>query len=350
MNEILKRITEKFQTEGKITDIKPLGEGFINSTYIVKTEGNSPDYILQKKNKSIFPNVPMMMDNIVRITEHIANKISARGGNPAKEVLTVVKTHDGLPYFKDEEDEYWAMCLFIPDTVGHDIADSPRLAYKGGEGLGKFQMLLSDFTQPLYETIKGFHNLRHRFMQWDESLRADNAGRKKDVAREIEEIEKRRDEMMKFWHLVEDGTIPKRVTHNDTKLSNILFDKDDNVICMIDLDTVMSNTILADYGDAIRSFANTGAEDDQNLDRVSVNREIYNAYTEGYLSQTRGFLTEIEKEYMPFGPRFITFEQTLRFLMDYIDGDKYYRIAYPQHNLVRARAQQKLLESIEALT
>ena len=345
----MSQIAEKFCFDGNIRSVEPLGGGFINSTFLVKTQGDTPDYILQKKNKSIFPNVPSMMDNIVKVTEHIRKKVEKAGGDPDREVMNVVKAVDGRPYAVDEEGEYWAACRFIPDTVSHEIADSPRLAYKGGEGIGKFQMQLSDFSEPLFETIPGFHNLRFRFEQWDKVLRADRAGRVGEVSKEIEEIERRREEMMKFWKLVEDGTLPRRITHNDTKLSNILFDKDDNVLCVIDLDTVMSNTVRADYGDAIRSFANTGAEDDPNLDNVEVNLDIYRAYTEGYLSQTRQFLSPAELEYLPFGPRFITFEQTLRFLMDYLDGDRYYKTAYPGHNLVRARAQQKLLESLEKM-
>lgn len=343
----LNNIANSFQLEGNIKTIEPLGGGFINSTYLVKTEGDSPDYILQRKNRNIFKDIPGMMDNIVRVSSHIADKVTAEGGNPQREAMTIVNATDGNPYFVDDEGEYWTVSVFIPDTITYEKADTPQLAFKGGEGIGKFQMQLADFEQSLNPTIPGFHDLRFRFSQWDEALRNNKAGRLNKVAAEIDWIEQRRSEMLDFWKLVENGTLPKRVTHNDTKLSNILFDKEGNVLCVIDLDTVMSNTVLADYGDAIRSFANTGLEDDPNLANVGVNPEIYRAYTDGFLSLTGNVLTEAELEYLSFGPRYITFEQVLRFLMDYIDGDTYYRIEYPEHNLVRTHAQQKLLESLE---
>ena len=250
-------------------------------------------------------------------------------------------------YVKDGEN-FWAVCLFIADTSSYDRADSPELSYQGGVGIGRFQALLADFDKPLNETIKGFHNIRHRFNQWDATIAADPVGRVKELEEEIGWIESRREEMMKFWSLVEDGTIPTHVTHNDTKISNILFDRPTGkVLCAIDLDTVMSSTSLNDFGDAIRSYTNTGAEDDPNLDNVSMSIEMFRAYAEGYLSEQRATMTESEKEWLAFAGRYITFEQVLRFLMDYIDGDKYYKTAYADHNLVRTRAQYKLLQSME---
>ena len=215
-------------------------------------------------------------------------------------------------------------------------------------GIGRFQALLADFDKPLNETIKGFHNIRHRFAQWDAAVAADAAGRVASLAEEIGWVESRRREMLDFWSLVEDGTIPTHVTHNDTKISNILFDKPTGkVLCAIDLDTVMSSTSLNDFGDAIRSYANTGAEDDRDLDNVELSIEMFRAYANGYLSQQRATMTQSELDWLAFSARYITFEQVLRFLMDYIDGDKYYKTAYPEHNLVRTRAQYKLLQSME---
>ena len=261
--------------------------------------------------------------------------------------LHVVPAKDGHLYHVDAEGEYWAATVFIDDTVAYNKADSPELARKGGEGIGKFQAQLADFTEPLAETIKGFHNIRHRFVQWDEALRRDAAGRVKDLAEEIGWIESRRDEMLSFWSKVEDGTIPTRVTHNDTKINNILFNKQGEVLCAIDLDTVMNSTSLNDFGDAIRSYANTGDEDDRDLSRVGMSLEMFRAYTEGYLSQRAGQLNQAEIDHLAFSARYITFEQVLRFLMDYIDGDTYYKTKYPEHNLVRTRAQYKLLQSME---
>ena len=344
----LKNIASHFSIEGRIESIEPLGAGFINDTFRIRTAGDASDYILQRKNRQIFPDVPSMMDNIVAVTGHIRSKVEAAGGDVRREVLTVVTTPDGKAWVRDERGEYWTVCLFIDGSVTYDRADTPALAYKGGEGIGLFQSQLSDFTRPLAETIKGFHNIRFRFGQWDEAVARDAAGRCKELTREMEWIASRRDEMLDFWSKVEDGTIPMRVTHNDTKISNILFDEKGDVLCVIDLDTVMSSTSLNDFGDAIRTFANTGAEDDRNLKNVSLDMNMFRAYTEGYISKRRSTLAPSEREWLAFGARYIVYEQVLRFLMDYIDGDTYYKIASPDHNLVRTRAQYALLESIES--
>ena len=343
MKAELQEIASQFALEGAITSIDSLGEGFINDTFIVRTAGDAPDYILQRKNKNIFPDVPAMMENIRKVTDHIRRRVAAAGGDPKREAMTVVATHDGKLCHVDAQGEYWAVSVFIGDTIAYNKADSPELARKGGEGIGKFQAQLADFTEPLAETIKGFHNIRHRFV----ALRRDAAGRVKDLKEEIGWIESRRDEMLAFWSKVEDGTIPTRVTHNDTKINNILFDKQGEVLCAIDLDTVMASTSLNDFGDAIRSYANTGDEDDRDLSRVGMSLEMFRAYTEGYLSQRAGQLNQAEIDHLAFSARYITFEQVLRFLMDYIDGDTYYKTKYPEHNLVRTHAQYKLLQSME---
>lgn len=353
-------IARKFDVGGSISEIKPLGPGFINDTFVIKTGGEHPvRYILQRKNHIVFPDVPGMMNNIEMVTEHLKKKVVAEGGDPMREVLTVTKRRPdsmsdeerkafaGDLYYKDENGNYWAVCVFIEGSVTYEKADTPALAYKGGQGIGKFQAYLSDFTTPLAETIKGFHNIRWRFEQWDEAIARDAAGRVKDLSEEIGWVNSRRQEMLGFWTKVEDGTIPTRVTHNDTKISNILFDKEGEVLCVIDLDTCMSSTSLNDFGDAIRSYANTGAEDEKDLGKVALSLEMFEAYTKGYLSYRKGNLTDSEVEWLAFSAKYITYEQLLRFLMDYIDGDKYYKIAYPEHNLVRTHAQNKLLCSME---
>ena len=341
--EKLLAIATQFELEGEIESIKPLGEGFINDTFTVTTVGDAPNYILQRKNHIVFPDVPGMMDNILAVTNHIKAKVA----DPMRETLTVVPAKDGKLYVKDGEN-FWAVCVFIADTASYDRADSVELAYQGGVGIGRFQALLADFDKPLNETIKGFHNIRWRFQQWDETIAKDPVGRVAEVQEEIGWVEARRKEMLDFWSLVEDGTIPTHVTHNDTKISNILFDKPTgNVLCAIDLDTVMSSTSLNDFGDAIRSYTNTGAEDDKNLDNVEMSLDMFRAYAEGYLSEQRASMTQSELDWLAFAGRYITFEQVLRFLMDYIDGDNYYKTAYADHNLVRTHAQYKLLQSME---
>ena len=341
--ERLLHIASQFVLEGEVESIEALGEGFINDTFVVRTAGDAPDYILQRKNHVVFPDVPGMMANIKAVTEHIKAKVA----DPMRETLTIVPAKDGKLYVEEGEN-YWAVCIYIPNTVTYERADSTSLAYQGGVGIGRFQSLLADYDKPLNETIKGFHNIRWRFEQWDATLAADPVGRVKEVSQEIGWIESRRDEMLAFWARVESGEIPTRVTHNDTKISNILFDAaTGGVLCAIDLDTVMSSTSLNDFGDAIRSYANTGAEDDKCLERVEMSIDMFRAYAEGYLSEQRATMCESEKEWLAFSARYITFEQVLRFLMDYIDGDNYYKTAYADHNLVRARAQYKLLQSME---
>lgn len=338
-------IISNFSIEGKITEIKPLGEGFINDTLLVYVEGYSqPKYILQRKNHIVFPDVPAMMENIRKVTGHIKAKVS----DPLRETLTIVPTTEGKLYYKDEDGNYWAVCLYIPNSRSYDRADTEQLAYQGGIGLGQFHLLVSDFKEPLSEVIKGFHNIRWRFTQWDEAVAADKAGRVKDLSEEISWIDSRREQMLSFWEKFEKGIIPTRVTHNDTKISNFLFDETDGrLLCAIDLDTMMSSTMLNDTGDALRTYTNTGAEDDKDLSKVSMSMPMFQAYMKGYLSKMAGHLTPAEIEHLAFSGIYLTYEQTLRFLMDYIDSDSYYKIKYPEHNLVRTKAQYKLLTSME---
>ena len=341
------KIADQFMTEGVVKEVVSLGEGFINDTFIIKTEGGAPDYILQRKNKRVFSPIPAMMGNIDKICRHIKAKIERAGGDPEREAMTVIPAKDGKLYFLDEQEEYWAVTLFIDDTITYEAAETPELAYSGGRGIGKFQSLVSDFKDSLTDILPGFHNIRIRYEQWDSVLKRDPVNRKSSVSREIDWIESRRYEMMNFWRLVEKGFIPTRVSHNDTKINNILFDKDGDVLCVIDLDTVLNSTVLNDFGDAIRYYTNTGLEDDRDLEKVSMNMEIYKAFAKGYLEETASFLTDKEIEFLPFSARYITYEQVLRFLMDYIDGDNYYKIKYEDHNLIRTRAQYKLLTSME---
>lgn len=340
--EELLSIVSQFEIEGTIADVRNWGTGVINDTFLVQTCGAQPDYILQRKNQQVFPDVPAMMQNIVDITAHIKTKVA----DPLRETLTVVPTHNGEFCHFDGEN-YWAVTLFIPNSLTYDSVDSLQIAYQGGSGIGRFQRLLADFDKPLHETIKGFHNIHFRFGQWEEALSADRVGRVRHLKREIDAVEVRREEILRFWQKIESGEIPKRVAHNDTKISNILFDKyTKNPLCVIDLDTVMTSTSLYDFGDAIRSYTNTGKEDDNYLDNVSMDLERFRAFAEGYLSEQKS-LNSIELQWLAFSARYITYEQALRFLMDYINGDTYYKIAFPEHNLIRTCAQLHLLESME---
>lgn len=344
--ETLRSICTNFLYDDRI-EVEPMGEGFINDTVTVRTPGSR--YILQRKNSDIFKDIPGMVSNILKVTGHIKSKAIAAGEDPNRATLTLIPTKDGENFHHELSGEaagWWVMTLFIDCADGVDKADTPGMARKGGAGMGRFQKLLSDFDGDLVDTLPGFHNIKFRFQQWDEAVSRDSAGRVAACAEEIEWIESRRKEMLEFFTLIESGRIPARVTHNDTKISNMLFDHNGDVICMIDLDTVLRAPCLYDFGDAVRSYTNTGKEDDTDLSAVSMSRPMYDALLEGYLSEAGSFLTPVEREWLPFSGYYITFEQVLRFLMDYLEGDHYYRIKYPEHNLVRARAQHTLLESI----
>ncbi len=345
--ETLQTISTHFLFDSDIR-IVPMGEGFINDTVIVTTSEGK--YILQRKNSNIFKDIPGMMSNIQKVTAHIKSKAISQGLDPNKSTLTIVPAKDRQNWWYEESGDcagYWVMTTFIPNSGAVDKADTPEMARKGGIGMGKFQALLSDFKESLVDTLPGFHNIKFRFQQWDDVVSRDPVGRVSECMTEIEWIESRRKEMLEFFTLIDSGQIPARVTHNDTKISNMLFDENGDVLCMIDLDTVLRAPCLYDFGDAVRSYTNTGLEDDTCLENVSMSMPMYEALLEGYLSQTSDFLLPIERKYLPFSGYYITFEQVLRFLMDYLDGDHYYRIKYPTHNLVRARAQYALLQSIE---
>lgn len=337
-----------FQISGKIESITELNEGHIHKTFLLKTEGKqTPDYILQHKNKNVFRDIPSMMKNIFLVSLHLKNKIEARGVDPMRHALTIVPTKSENLYYVDDDGEYWAMSVFIKDSVTYSRPDNASLAFAGGEGTGDFHNMLSDFNEPLTDILPGFHNLRFRFQQWDEVINNLSAKKKSQFRTEMNWIESRRDEIMKFREQFENNIIPTRVAHNDAKLLNVLFNKENEVLCLIDLDTVMYGSVLYDYGDAIRSYTNKGDEDDINPGNVQMNIDYFKAFTKGYLEKAKPFLIPAETEGLAFAARYITFEQLLRFLMDYLDGNQYYKISYPEHNLVRARAQYALLKDME---
>ena len=239
----LLEIARSFQLEGTPEQVDNLGDGFINDTYIIRLSGSPVKYILQRKNTNIFKDIPGMMNNIHAITRHLKKKIEAAGGDPMREALTVVPANDGKLYHV-YEGENWCVTVFIGDSVSYDKADTPLLAERGGRGIGKFQAMLSDFDQPLVDTLPGFHTIKFRFGQWDETLARDPEHRAASVRDLIAEVEARRAVMLDFYKLIEDGQIPLRVTHNDTKIANMLFDHDGNVLCVLDLDTVLKAPCL----------------------------------------------------------------------------------------------------------
>ena len=343
----LQNIVSQFEIQGNVSDVRPLGNGLINTTYKVETEGDAPNYVLQHVNNAIFPDVDMLMDNIVAVTNHIRTKYEADGmADLERKVLRFVPAKDGKYYHFDGE-KYWRVMVFIPDTVSQ-TAVTPESSYIVGETFGNFQAMLADIPAQLGETIKDFHNMEFRLQQLREAVAENKAGRLAEVQWLVDELEARAEEMCKGERLHREGKLPKRICHCDTKVDNILFDQDGKVLCVIDLDTVMPNFIFSDFGDFLRSAANTGAEDDKDLDNVNFNMDIFRAFAEGYIKSAKCFLTPAEIENLPYAACLFPYMQTVRFLADYINGDTYYKTQYAEHNLVRSKAQFKLLQSAEA--
>ena len=343
-------VVKQFSIRGMPQTIESFGSGHINDTFkVVNSVPAYPDYVLQRINHYIFPDIPGLMQNMERVTRYIRKKLRQAGEeDPDRHVLKVVPAKDDKLFYKDKNGNYWRTVLYIPGGKTYDIVDSPEKAYQGGRAFGRFQALLSDFPPPpLAETIPDFHNIEKRLQTFRRVVENDPLGRAVKVKDEINMVSTRVEEMMTLHKLGQAGEIPLRITHNDTKFNNILFDEKDNVLCILDLDTVMPGFVHYDFGDAIRTCANTGAEDDKNLQRVSLDIRLFKAYAEGFLEETADFLQPIEIEYLAFSAKLFAYSQALRFLTDYIDGDRYYKIHFPEHNLQRTRAQFKLLQSME---
>lgn len=344
----LKTITGNFKIVGVTDHITPLGEGMINTTYRVTIKDASTEYVLQKINHAIFQDVEMLQNNIKRITDHIRHKLTEAGETDIeRKTLTLIPSLDGKLYYYDGSD-YWRMALMIPDSKTYE-AVTPEFAFYAGKAFGNFQSMLADIPgEPLGETIPDFHNMEFRLKQFRDAVKQNTAGRLQDVSELVNEIEKRANEMCQCQDLYRVGKLPKRINHCDTKVNNMLFDTDGKVLCVIDLDTAMPGFVMSDFGDFMRTAGNTGKEDDVNPDNVSFNMEIFKAYTQGYLESAKSFLTAIEIDLLPFGAKLMTYMQLTRFLADYLNGDTYYKISNPIHNLQRSKAQFKLLKSIEA--
>lgn len=350
MKHNLREIVYNFKTEGTYLEAKRYGSGHIHDTYLVRTsEEASDDYLLQRINHHVFRNVHHLMSNIEKVTKHIQRKITEIPESEATiKCLTFIPAKDGKYYYQDSSRNSWRMIVFIPDSRSYDIVDSPAKAYAGGKAFGRFQSLLADLSpESLYETIPDFHNIERRLEIFYETVREDPVKRVNEVPQEIEFIVARAEEMKCINRLGREGKIPKRVTHNDTKFNNILFDSNDNPLCVIDLDTVMPGYIQYDFGDVIRTAANTGAEDERDLNKVSMDIRLFGALSKGFLEETKAFLTKTETEYLAFGAKLLTFMIGLRFLTDFLDGDRYFKVQYEYHNLQRARTQFKLLRSME---
>ncbi|MBN2013191.1 aminoglycoside phosphotransferase family protein [candidate division KSB1 bacterium] len=342
-------IVKNFKVTGDFMKWMPYGSGHIHDTYLIRTSSHvTNEYLLQKINHHVFNDVPNLMENIERVTGHISQKLHAEAtGSKVQECLTVIQTIDSKPYYEDGDGNFWRMYLFISGSTSIDYVNKSDDAYQSGIAFGKFIRLVSDLRgERLHETIPEFHNMESRLHKFYKTVRKNPASRLSMAKKEIKFVENRAEEMLMINRLAEQGAIPERITHNDTKINNVLFDENGIELCVIDLDTVMPGLVHYDFGDAIRTVTNTGAEDEMDLEKVSMNPEYFTAFSQGFLSETKSFLTKSEIETLAFSAKMMTFIIGLRFLTDFIDGDKYYKIKRENHNLERAKVQFKLLESM----
>ncbi len=344
--EALKHIFDQFQHEGEFSSFSELASGHINDTYLIKTE-DRPHYVLQRINHGVFPNVPGLINNKVSVSAHLKTKLSHLPKvEQERRVLSFISTVDGKPFYEDVQMGYWNLTQFIDDSVTFERVTDDEIAYEGGKLFGEFLNQTGDFkVNDLIEVIPNFHDMSFRYKQFDEALQGASAQRKAEAKDCIALVKASREEMHILQMLKESGAIPTRVTHNDTKISNALFDKNNKGLCVIDTDTVMPGIIHYDFGDAIRTICNTAAEDETDLDLVNFNIDYYKSYVKGFLETVGESLTPTELEYLPLGAKSIIFIMGLRFLTDFLNDDIYYKAAYSHHNLDRAKNQFKLLES-----
>jgi Ser/Thr protein kinase RdoA (MazF antagonist) len=346
----LKEIFSSFRAEGTFKSGESFGSGHIHDTFRIITEEEGTDnYILQRLNNRIFRNIPELQNNIERVTIHLTEKLKKLPGSDVKrECLSLIPSKDGKSWIQDASGNFWRMYIFIARHHSYNLVDSADKAYEGGKAIGRFQAMLADMPgPPLFETIPFFHDIGKRLETFTLKVNEDPAGRAASVKEEISMVYQRAEEMKIILRLGEEGKIPLRITHNDTKFNNILLDENDKALCVIDLDTVMPGYVHYDFGDAIRTAANSASEDENDLSKIYMKINLFSAYAEGYLSQTVATLNDFEKEYLAFAPRLITYTIAVRFLTDYIDGDNYFKIHHEHHNLQRARAQLKLVRSME---
>ena len=347
----MKRIAELFNIEGEILEVVPHGGGYINDTYAVscqREDGSKVRYILQRINHDIFKNPEALMDNFVMVCDYLKNIVKEQGGDPSRETLTVINTRDGQNGVW-VDGNYYRMLLFIEDTVCYDICQGPEDFYKCAKAFGNFQFMLKDFpADKLTETIPNFHNTPVRFQTFLKAVEENKSGRAHLVQDEINFILERKVVTDSLIDLLNAGELPLKVTHNDTKLSNILMDaKTNDSLCVIDLDTIMPGLAAYDFGDSIRAGACYTAEDETDLSKVYLVKELFEAYVKGFIEGSKKGLTAKEIETLPIGAKVITLEQGIRFLTDYLDGDLYYKTQYADHNLDRTRTQLKLVADME---
>lgn len=345
----LHKIISQFSFQGIVAEIKPFGNGHINDTFLVLTrETGIPGYILQRKNHNVFKNVDGMMENIIRVTNHIRQTLEQEGcPDINRKVITHLPASDGKFYYRDPSGQFWVLMLFIEGCKNYEKIEKPEQACLAGKAFGHFQKQLDNLHgEPLNETIANFHNIEFRLENFQKAIKINYNNRVGETSEEICFALSLANEMKTLLAGYRGGYLPLRITHNDTKINNILFDQHGQILCIIDLDTVMPGLVHYDFGDAIRTAANTAEEDEPDLSLISVNLAIFEAFTKGFLEELRGTLSDEEKKLLAHSAKFMAYIMGLRFLTDYLEGDVYYKINHPQHNIQRARAQFKLVNEL----
>lgn len=349
----LKGVFSQFRVYGDFIDARPYGSGHINDTFAVncRQAGDPVRYILQRLNHHVFKDPVKLMDNVHRICTELHKRLEASGDPDAsRRALTTVLSRGDLPYHRDSDGNIWRLYLFIEGAVGYDIIENEEQAFQAARAFGEFQKLLTELPgERLHETIPGFHDTPKRFRRFKEVLEADVMGLRATAAPEIAFFLSCEEEVSRLLDLHAAGLIPERVTHNDTKLNNVLIDeKSHQAVCVIDLDTSMPGLAPYDFGDLVRTSTSPAAEDEKDLAKVVLMPEMFKALTRGYLSTAADFLTPAERDNLVFGGKLMTYEVGLRFLTDYLEGSIYFKTKYPDHNLVRCRTQMTLVKAIEA--
>ena len=345
-------VIANFEVGGEFISAVPYGSGHINDTRLVTMleNGEEKQYVLQRINHNVFKKPDELMENYVGVTAYLKDVIEKAGGDYMRETLNVIKTKDGKNFYLSEEGNYYRLVYFVTDSLSYDKVERPEQFYESAVAFGNFQYMLRDYpADTLYETIVNFHNTPDRIRLFEEALAADVCGRAKEVQAEIDFVLARRDFAATLENARREGKLPLRVTHNDTKLNNILFDsKTGKPLCVVDLDTIMPGYSVNDFGDSIRFGATTALEDEKDLSKVNFDISLYELYVKGFIEGTKGGLTDCEMELLPIGAIMMTFECGTRFLTDYLAGDTYFRTHREGHNLDRARNQFKLVSDMES--
>lgn len=352
IDALVDELLAAFTFEGAYTGETRVQDGHINDTFVFHfrlPDGGKRSYLVQQLNTYVFRQPEALMENVLGVTAHLRKAVIARGGDPERECLSVYPARDGKPYYISEDGGFWRCYNYITDAHSCQTVDDPALFRRAAKAFGTFQELLADYPiDTLVETIPHFHDTASRFADFTRAVAEDRAGRAAEVQQEIDFIRAREADCSVLVDLIARGALPLRVTHNDTKLNNVMFDNQTGEgICVVDLDTVMPGLSLYDFGDSIRFGASTAAEDEPDTEKVHFSLPYFAAYTEGYLSACGRSLTANEIAYLPFSAKLMTLECGMRFLGDYLNGDVYFKCAYPTHNLVRARTQLKLVAEME---